>query len=105
MTKFYTGDLVGSEDVTKVFHFSGGFHTVRRSAEYAPFFPHWGIMASSPIVSLFDSLVEPQAGLDVELTECDLGAGLTTRHFKKVSMACGRKFPGVVHYFLSDEVK
>ena len=73
MTKFYTGDLVGSEDVTKAFHFPGGFHTVRRSGEYAPFFPHWEIMASSPGVSLFDSLAEPHAGLDIELAECDQG--------------------------------
>ena len=105
MTKFYTGDLVGSEDVTKVFHFPGGFHTVRRSAEYAPFFPHWGITASSPRGSLFNPLAEPQAGLDVELTECDQGTELTRRHFTKVSRTIGRKFPGVVHYFLSDEVK
>ena len=107
MARRFTGDLVGSKDILKVFHFPDGFHTVRRSSAYpteVPFFPFWEITVISPQVSMFDYLVAPQEGLTIELTECNLDKELSTRRFKKMSRTCGRRFPSIVHYFLEEEV-
>jgi hypothetical protein len=85
-------ETVGSADVHTVVHFPGGFRTLRRSDEsnYQLGKP----MANPPFTMTMniDGTIEMRDG------------DAPWRLFRSAILSCGRTYPEILHYFLTDEV-